>query len=74
MKKCPMCKSKNVTLYMGGIFGKFRCKDCTYLGPMIIEEDQLVFYISDFTIFNYEKRHNILKFVSCSYYYYHYVN
>lgn len=35
---CPNCKSKNITLYMGGIFGKYKCKKCGYLGPLIVEE------------------------------------
>lgn len=35
---CPKCKSENVTLYMGGQFGKYECKDCGYIGPLIIKE------------------------------------
>ena len=38
MKRCPQCKSTNVTLYMGGHFGKYLCKKCGYVGPLIIEE------------------------------------
>ncbi len=38
MKVCPMCKSENITLYMGGQFGKYICKDCDYIGPLIIEK------------------------------------
>ncbi|MFH1376152.1 MAG: hypothetical protein ABIH25_00795 [Candidatus Woesearchaeota archaeon] len=38
-KKCPICKSTNITLYMGGQFGKYQCKDCDYIGTIIIEED-----------------------------------
>ena len=40
---CPRCKSKNVTLYDGGITGKFICKKCGYIGSLIIEiEDNLL--------------------------------
>lgn len=35
---CPKCKSEKITLYMGGQFGKYECKDCEYIGPLIIEE------------------------------------
>lgn len=37
--KCPVCKSENVTLYMGAQFGKYICKKCGYIGPFVIEED-----------------------------------
>ena len=37
--ECPKCKSKDITLHMGGIFGKYKCKDCKYVGPIILEED-----------------------------------
>ncbi len=41
MKKkiCPMCKSDNLTLDIGGQTGKYRCKKCGYLGPIVIESD-----------------------------------
>lgn len=39
MKICPKCKSKDITLYMGGYFGKYKCKECGYLGVLVIEED-----------------------------------
>lgn len=37
--KCPNCKSEKITLYMGGQFGKYICKKCNYLGPIVVEED-----------------------------------
>lgn len=40
MKRCPVCKSKNVTLWMGGSVGtQYQCKKCEYHGALIIEED-----------------------------------
>lgn len=39
MKICPKCKSKNITLYRGGITGQYVCKDCGYIGELIIEID-----------------------------------
>ena len=38
-RRCPVCKSKNVTLYMGGQMGKWKCKKCGYVGALIVEED-----------------------------------
>lgn len=38
MKICPACKSTNITLYMGGHFGTYLCKECNYTGPLILEE------------------------------------
>jgi len=35
---CPKCLGLNVQLYMGGSLGKlYRCSDCNYLGPVVIE-------------------------------------
>ena len=39
MKKCPMCKSTNLELYIGGHSGMYRCRDCGYIGSLVIEED-----------------------------------
>ncbi|MFH1210669.1 MAG: hypothetical protein V1645_02020 [archaeon] len=36
--KCPVCKSEEITTYMGGQFGKYICKKCGYIGPLVIEE------------------------------------
>jgi len=38
IKKCPECKSTNLVLDTGGITGKYRCKDCGYVGVLIVEE------------------------------------
>jgi transposase-like protein len=39
VKKCPVCKSTDVTLDTGGHTGKWKCKKCGYFGPLVIEED-----------------------------------
>jgi transposase-like protein len=41
MKRCPVCKSANVTLYMGGQFGNYQCKKCSYVGMVIDDESRL---------------------------------
>jgi len=38
VKKCPKCKSKNITLWIAGITGLYFCKNCRYRGPLIVEE------------------------------------
>lgn len=39
VRRCPVCKSKNVILDTGGQTGKWRCKKCGYIGVLIVEED-----------------------------------
>lgn len=39
MKKCPKCKNKDLTFYTGGLMGLYECKNCGYIGPFVIEED-----------------------------------
>ena len=39
IKKCPICDSTNIILDVGGITGKYKCKDCGYTGVLVIEED-----------------------------------
>lgn len=36
--KCPHCKSTNITLDTGGQTGKYICKDCGYIGGLIIQK------------------------------------
>jgi len=38
--KCPKCKSASITPYMGGQFGQYDCKVCSYIGTIILEEDE----------------------------------
>lgn len=38
IKKCPVCRSTNITLHLGGQAGKYWCKDCDYIGSLILEE------------------------------------
>ncbi|VVB94301.1 Uncharacterised protein [uncultured archaeon] len=36
---CPVCNSSNVVYYMGGELGyQYRCKDCGYIGAIILEK------------------------------------
>ncbi|MCD4666346.1 hypothetical protein K8R47_00885 [archaeon] len=37
--KCPVCRSSDIILYMGGQMGQYECKKCGYVGALIIEED-----------------------------------
>lgn len=39
MKICPECRSNQITLYMGGQFGKYECKKCGYIGALILERE-----------------------------------
>ena len=39
VKRCPVCLSYELELYMGGQFGKYRCKSCGYLGPLVVEQE-----------------------------------
>ncbi|MBS3164719.1 hypothetical protein J4439_04790 [Candidatus Woesearchaeota archaeon] len=36
---CPVCRSEEVTLHMGGQLGTWRCKRCSYVGPIVLEVD-----------------------------------
>lgn len=36
---CPSCKSKEITLFMGGVFGKYKCKKCGYIGLLVVEKE-----------------------------------
>ena len=40
MVLCPKCESENVTLYMGGQLGKYQCKNCGYIGALILEKEE----------------------------------
>ena len=39
VKRCPECRSAELELYMGGQFGKYRCKSCGYIGALVLEQD-----------------------------------
>lgn len=39
IKACPKCGSREVILADGGITGKYKCLNCGYIGPIIIESD-----------------------------------
>jgi transposase-like protein len=35
---CPVCESENIILDAGGNTGKYSCKDCNYIGVLILEK------------------------------------
>lgn len=40
IETCPVCGSKEMTPWMGGQLGsQFLCKDCGYVGPLVVEKD-----------------------------------
>ena len=39
IKKCPRCKSTKIEYFAGAITGQYHCKNCGYIGPIILEED-----------------------------------
>lgn len=38
--RCPQCNSNDITYYMGAQFGKYQCKNCGYVGVIVIEENE----------------------------------
>lgn len=37
---CPACRSKDISLFLGGYVGKvYSCASCGYVGPVVIEVD-----------------------------------
>lgn len=40
VKVCPVCSSTNIELDSGGYTGKYYCKDCGYVGSLIIEMNE----------------------------------
>lgn len=36
---CPRCHGTNLTSYAGGMTGTVLCKDCGYMGTLIIEKE-----------------------------------
>jgi len=40
IKACPRCGSRNVILHAAGITGNYKCLDCGYIGPLIMESDE----------------------------------
>jgi predicted RNA-binding Zn-ribbon protein involved in translation (DUF1610 family) len=40
-KICPKCKSKDIYLWLGGNLGIiYKCNNCGYRGPVILEEEK----------------------------------
>jgi predicted RNA-binding Zn-ribbon protein involved in translation (DUF1610 family) len=40
-KSCPKCGSERIDFYAGGLTGSYHCKKCGYMGPIIVEEDDV---------------------------------
>ena len=40
IKACLRCASRNIVLHAGGITGNYKCIDCGYIGPLIMESDE----------------------------------
>jgi len=39
IKRCPRCRSTKIDYLSEVITGQYFCKKCSYIGPLIIEED-----------------------------------
>jgi len=40
MRRCLMCSSDEVSLWLGGSIGSlYHCADCNYVGPIVVETD-----------------------------------
>ena len=39
VKKCPKCASSKINLFAGAITGQYHCKECGYVGVIILEEN-----------------------------------
>ncbi|HEX4921497.1 MAG TPA: hypothetical protein VFV92_12240 [Candidatus Bathyarchaeia archaeon] len=40
---CPICKSDKINLWLGGFTGTmYRCPDCGYVGPVVIETSETI--------------------------------
>ena len=40
MKRCPSCKSSDVTLQIGFEIGNYQCKNCGYVGSLILDDSK----------------------------------
>jgi len=40
IKACPKCGSRNIALHARGITENYKCLDCGYIGPIIMESDE----------------------------------
>jgi len=41
MKFCPKCGSKNIDWVLPQTWSKYECKDCGYIGALIIEDGKI---------------------------------
>ena len=38
--RCPNCRSEHIVFQAGGHTGMYECKDCGYIGPIILEVEK----------------------------------
>lgn len=41
MKVCPNCKKAGIEFFIGGQTGSYRCNNCGYIGPIIVEVEKI---------------------------------
>ena len=41
MKFCPRCGSKNIDWVLPQLWSKYECKDCGYIGSLIVEDGKM---------------------------------
>jgi len=39
VRKCPRCGSEDIGFETGFVTGQYHCKDCGYVGPIVLEEE-----------------------------------
>lgn len=40
MKVCPSCRKGDIELFIGGQTGSYKCNNCGYIGPLVIEMEK----------------------------------
>jgi len=38
--RCPKCRSENIGFSAGGQTGNYECRDCFYVGPLVLEVEK----------------------------------
>ncbi len=57
MKFCPRCGSTNIEWVLPQTWSKWDCKDCGYIGILIIEDGKIADTIRE----EYQKKHQKIK-------------
>jgi len=53
MRFCPRCGSTNIDWVLPQDWSKWECKDCGYIGPLIVEDGKIADKIRE----DYQKEH-----------------